>query len=280
MLNRFSPLMQRIVASIVVTGILLFVLEFAFTPYLSLLVPLLAILFFGAALKEYYGIAKIQGFKPREKIAYSLTAAYIFAIYFGSISGNQDCLPLYALSVGLFVLFTAFFFNGENPLANIAITLFGIVYLIIPLSCCLQINYFFPPHSQEDGRWWLLYLLAATYLTDGFALFTGQTFGKHKLAPVISPKKTWEGAFGGLAASIIVSISFALYAPITLSLSQGIILGFFIGTIGQIGDLAESLLKRNVGVKDSSKIPGLGGMLDVVDSLVFTAPLLYLYLKS
>lgn len=280
MLSSLPPLAQRIIASSVVIGTLLLALFFSFTPYLSVCVPLLAILLFGAALKEYYDIAKIKGFKPREKSAYSLTVAYVLAIYIGSVPGYQDSLPLYALAIGLFVLFTAFFLDGENPLVNIAITLFGIVYLIIPLSCTLQINYFFPPGSGEDGRWWVLYLLCATYLTDSCALFAGQTFGKHKLAPVISPKKTWEGAIGGLIASIAISVIFALYAPISLTVTQGLVLGFFIGAIAQVGDLAESLLKRDVGVKDSSKIPGLGGMLDVVDSLVFTAPLLYLYLKS
>ncbi len=280
MLTSLPPIFQRIIASTVVIGSLLFALFFSFTPYLSLIVPLLSILLFGAALKEYYDIAKLKGFKPREKSAYSLTVAYILAIYLGSLSEHQDSLPLYALAIGLFVLFTAFFLDGENPLVNIAITLFGIVYLIIPLSCTLQINYFFPPDSAEDGRWWVIYLLCTTYLTDTCALFAGQAFGKHKLAPVISPKKTWEGAAGGLIAAIIVSLGFSLYAPITLNTVQSIVLGTCIGAIAQVGDLAESLLKRDVGVKDSSKIPGLGGMLDVVDSLVFTAPLLYLYLKS
>lgn len=280
MLASLSPIVQRVIASTVVIGSLLLALYFSFTPYLSLLVPFLAALLFGAALKEYYDIAKIKGFKPREKTAYSLTIAYILAIYLGSFSGYQDSLPLYALAVGLFVLFCAFFLDGENPMVNIAITLFGIVYLVIPLSCTLQINYFFPPDSPEDGRWWVIYLMTATYLTDTCALFAGQTFGKHKLAPFISPKKTWEGAIGGLLAAIVVSLIFSLYAPISLNIVQSLVLGFSIGTIAQVGDLAESLLKRDVGVKDSSKIPGLGGMLDVVDSLVFTAPLLYLYLKS
>ena len=280
MLASLSPLLQRVIASSVVIGTLLFALYFSFTPYLSLLAPILSLLLFGAALKEYYAIAKLKGFKPREKSAYTLTVAYVLAIYAGSFSGHQDSFPLYALAIGLFVLFTAFFMDGENPLVNIAITLFGIVYLIIPLSCTLQINYFYPLETGEDGRWWVIYLLCATYLTDSCALFAGQAFGKHKLAPVISPKKTWEGAIGGLSASILVSIIFALYAPISLNITQGVVLGFFIGAIAQVGDLAESLLKRDVGVKDSSKIPGLGGMLDVVDSLVFTAPLLYLYLKS
>lgn len=280
MLASLPPLVQRIIASTVVIGTLLLALYFSFTPILSIGIPLLAILLFGAALKEYYDIAKMKDFRPREKSAYSLTIAYILAIYIGSVSGYQDCLPLYALAIGLFVLFSAFFLDGENPLVNIAITLFGIVYLIIPLSCILQINYFFPPGSAEDGRWWVIYLLSTTYLTDSCALFAGQAFGKHKLAPVISPKKTWEGAIGGLIASLGVSVIFVLYAPISLTMTQGVILGFFIGSIAQVGDLAESLLKRDVGVKDSSKIPGLGGMLDVVDSLVFTAPLLYLYLKS
>jgi phosphatidate cytidylyltransferase len=275
----FHPLVQRLIASVLVTGLLALAVVFSFTPYVSILVPLLSILFFGAALKEYYDIAKLKGFRPRVKSAYAIAATYLIAIYLGAFSGHQDSFPLYAIAIGLLVLFTAFILDGENPMVNIAITLFGIVYLIIPLGCILQINYLFPPESLEDGRWWVFYLMGITYATDSFALFAGQTFGKHKLAPTISPKKTWEGAAGGLLAAVVVSLLFSLFAPLSLPLVHSIILGLTMGCIAQIGDLAESLLKRDVGVKDSSKIPGLGGMLDVVDSLVFTAPLLYLYLK-
>ncbi len=279
MISTLPPLMQRVVMSTLVIGALAFTVINSFSPYLSVFVPLLAILLFGSALKEYYDIAKIKGYKPREKTAYSLTIAYIFAIYLGARAGYQDSLPLIALAIGLFALFSAFFFDGKNPLVNIAITLFGIIYLIIPLSCLLQINYFYRLDMIEDGRWWVFYLLAVTYTTDTCALFAGKFFGKNKLAPFISPKKTWEGAIGGLISAIAVSIALAQLSPISMTLTQGITLGTLLGCLAQVGDLAESLLKRDVGVKDSSKIPGLGGMLDVVDSLVFTSPIVYLYLK-
>lgn len=279
MITHLPPLMQRILMSSLVITALAFAVVYSFSPYLSVFVPALAILLFGTALKEYYDIAKIKGFKPREKTAYSLTIAYILAIYLGARAGYQDSLPLIALAIGLFALFTAFFFDGKNPLVNIAITLFGIIYLIIPLSCLLQINYFYRLDMVEDGRWWVFYLLTVTYTTDTCALFSGKFFGKNKLAPFISPKKTWEGAIGGLISAIAVSIAFTQFSPISMTLSQGVVLGALLGCLAQVGDLAESLLKRDVGVKDSSKIPGLGGMLDVVDSLVFTSPLVYLYLK-
>ena len=107
------------------------------------------------------------------------------------------------------------------------------------------------------------------------------------MAPYISPKKTWEGAIGGFFASLITSLFIYflvnyLYEvpPINLSLFHSIWLAGVLSVIAQFGDLSESLLKRDVGVKDSNSIPGLGGMLDVVDSLVFTAPLMYIYLKA
>ena len=122
-------------------------------------------------------------------------------------------------------------------------------------------------------------------MTDTGGFFIGKKFGKEKLAPYISPKKTWEGALGGFVAAIFSSIAVVFFASIFdpeafgLTLWQSIWLGAGIGICAQIGDLSESLLKRDGGIKDSNQVPGLGGMLDIVDSLVFSAPLVYIFLK-
>jgi phosphatidate cytidylyltransferase len=125
-----------------------------------------------------------------------------------------------------------------------------------------------------------------TFITNASAYFFGKSLGKNKLAPYISPKKTWEGAIGGFCIALIASMGFHVLAnlpnnpiPISLSFWESIFLGGILSFLAQLGDLAESLLKRDVGVKDSSHIPGVGGILDIVDSLVFTSPALYLYLK-
>jgi phosphatidate cytidylyltransferase len=132
----------------------------------------------------------------------------------------------------------------------------------------------------DAGRNWLYLVLFVTFASDSAAYFIGRSFGKRKLAPNISPGKTWEGAAGGLCGAVIMSLLFILPTPFQLALSYwpAIILGIFISFFGQIGDLAESALKRSGGVKDSGNLmPGHGGLLDRIDSVVFAGVVVYLY---
>ena len=132
-------------------------------------------------------------------------------------------------------------------------------------------------HGFPAGGWWILYTLAAVWSCDTGAYFTGRALGKHKLAPHISPKKTWEGAIGGAAASVLSGVLFAVFVPqMNLSPLTGALLALFASTMGQIGDLAESLIKRTYGVKDSGSIlPGHGGMFDRVDALIAASPVVF-----
>lgn len=168
-------------------------------------------------------------------------------------------------SLGALILFLMYFKSKENAFQNIGTSLFGVLYIAIPLSMMLDI--------LDIGRMWLVYLLVVTKVTDMAAYFVGRGFGKHKLAPALSPGKTIEGSVAGLVAAVALSALFSLFKFITLE--QSLYLGLALGILGQIGDLAESLLKRQVGVKDSNRLPGLGGILDMVDSLLFTTPVLY-----
>lgn len=283
-LERFSPLTQRFIISSFSLMILSIAIYTSFSFWFAFIIPLLASLVIGIAVREYYQIAKKKGLQPREKTGIFLTIFYVVAIFLSARSPYLDLLPLMSLGITLVTVFSAYFVRGQDPFINIAVTLFGILYLAIPLGCTIQINYFFPPGALQDGRWWLVYLLAITYLTDSSGLFFGKLFGHKKLAPFISPSKTWEGAIGSFCFALLVSIGFAFLSnnhmiPIKLTWTESILLGAFLSILAQLGDLSESLLKRDGGVKDSSKIPGLGGMLDVIDSLVFTAPLLYIYLR-
>lgn len=130
----------------------------------------------------------------------------------------------------------------------------------------------------DDGRNWVFFILFVTWASDTFAFFVGRKFGRHKLAPSISPGKTWEGAVGGVGAAVIMSILFFAPTPFRLPLIswQIIPLAVLVSIFGQLGDLVESLLKRNMGVKDSgSLMPGHGGVLDRIDSLVFASVVVY-----
>jgi len=132
----------------------------------------------------------------------------------------------------------------------------------------------------DAGRNWVFFALFTTFGSDTIAFFVGRALGRHRLAPSISPNKTWEGAIGGVFGAIIVSLFFTLPTPLNLPLSYGqaILLGLLVSVFGQFGDLVESLLKRNMGVKESSNmVPGHGGFLDRMDSVVFAGIVVYLY---
>lgn len=277
---------QRILFSCLGILSLAICITFSFSSYFKPIFILLNAGVISIALLEYYQLAEHKGFQPLEAIGIGSTIAYIIALAFSLHYSQLEALPSLILLLSFLLFFLMFFNRISSSLGNLAVTLFGIVYLAIPLGCALRINYFFPPHGLEDGRLWLAYVLVVSKMTDVGAYFTGKIFGKTPLAPSISPKKTVEGAIGGTIASVITSFFFSLFFPATqfpasfqITLVQSIWIGLLISILAQLGDLAESLLKRDAGVKDSSHLPGLGGILDVVDSLVFTLPLMYLLLQ-
>ncbi|MEG6521683.1 phosphatidate cytidylyltransferase [Desulfotomaculum sp. 1211_IL3151] len=139
--------------------------------------------------------------------------------------------------------------------------------------------FFYLTRELENGFLWVLLLLMTTWASDTFAYFVGRALGRHKLAPLLSPKKTVEGALGGIIGSVIIACIFVNYIP-SVSVISMITLGIFIGITALLGDLVESALKRQAGVKDSGQIiPGHGGFLDRFDSLLLTAPLVYYGVK-
>lgn len=139
--------------------------------------------------------------------------------------------------------------------------------------------FFYLTRELENGFLWVLLLLFTTWASDTFAYFVGRSLGRHKLAPLLSPKKTVEGALGGVIGSVIAACIFVIYIP-SVSVISLITLGVFIGITALLGDLVESALKRQAGIKDSGQIiPGHGGFMDRFDSLLLTAPLVYYGVK-
>jgi phosphatidate cytidylyltransferase len=141
------------------------------------------------------------------------------------------------------------------------------------------LGYFVALRGLDNGRNWVFLTVFATFGCDSSAYFIGRACGKRKLAPSISPGKTWEGSIAGLAGAVGVSLLFLLNTPLQLTSVnwwQLVIIGLLVSIFGQLGDLVESLFKRNTGAKDSGTIlPGHGGMLDRIDSLAFAAILVY-----
>ncbi|HXX73813.1 MAG TPA: phosphatidate cytidylyltransferase [Nitrospiraceae bacterium] len=165
--------------------------------------------------------------------------------------------------------------NLQHHLIDSAVTLFGVVYIGGALSHMILIR------SLPQGESLALFILFATWAADTGAYFVGKTFGRHPLVPAISPKKTVEGLLGGLAFAIIAVYVCRSWIPSDdVSMAGCVGLGSMLTIAGLIGDLAESALKRSAGVKDSSGLlPGHGGMLDRIDSLLFTAPAFYYYVR-
>jgi len=161
----------------------------------------------------------------------------------------------------------------EGAFSSWVWTIAGILYVGWLLSYLVALR-------LDAGRNWVFFTLFTTFGSDTAAFFAGGALGRHRLAPRISPNKTWEGAIAGVFGAIIVSLLFTLPTPLSLPLSYGqvVLLGLLVSIFGQFGDLIESLLKRNMGVKESGKlIPGHGGVLDRMDSVVFAGIVVYLY---
>lgn len=163
----------------------------------------------------------------------------------------------------------------------ISTTLFGLMYVPWLLNFVQKINYF--PKIGDSGHWYVLYFILVTKFSDLGAYVTGSLIGKHKMIPRISPGKTWEGFGGAVVITTGVSLAFVHFAGDRLpgmNLMHATILGVVLSIAAVIGDLIESLFKRESGVKDSGAFfPGIGGILDLLDSILFNAPLMYLYLR-
>lgn len=163
--------------------------------------------------------------------------------------------------------------NTFEALGGVATTLFGLAYIAALFSYLFYLR----AMDVERGAWLVLFLILVTKMGDAGAYVIGNLIGRHILMPRISPRKTIEGFVSAVLVSGLTAVmARAMLSPRELTIPVAFLLGIFLGVCGQLGDLAESLLKRDCQVKDSgTTVPGLGGILDVIDSLLFTAPLFY-----
>jgi phosphatidate cytidylyltransferase len=167
------------------------------------------------------------------------------------------------------------------PITTAALTLLGLLY--VPFLFNFVALLAFLPGDTEQNRFLLIYLLAVTKFSDVGAYVVGSLIGKHKMIPRISPGKTWEGFAGAILTSLAISVGLNRLMGshiVAISLTDSIILGLLLPLVSVVGDLAESVVKRDASIKDSGHtIPGIGGALDLIDSILFTAPVLYFYLQ-
>ena len=242
--------------------------------YLLLLV--LGIVFIAS--REYVKILEHKGFYPSLKIILASEIILALIMYFERTDYVAGALTICTFGAFLWVLF-----RGRQPyIANVATTILGFVYCgYFPLHLLLLRNI----HSTQynDGLGFVVMMFTAILMTDVGCYYAGTKFGKHKLAPVISPNKTIEGSIGGIISAIFGAVIIGLFINYWYE-SLNWHISFFAGLIctvfAQIGDLCESLIKRDAGVKDSGhSLPGHGGFLDRCDSFIFTIPVMYYFCK-
>ncbi len=278
-----NDLTRRTAASIISIAVAACLLIFAFNPWFRYIVALAVALLTCVAIWEYGQFAKAKGGRMILPILILISACQVLSFFF-SIEwfGSKDFLPLLIFFMGFLILNALHFKEKEGAVVDLAFSAFGLLYIAVPMGMLLGILYGI---NGQDGRWWVAYLLVVTKITDMGAYFGGSLWGRRKLAPTISPGKTIEGALVGLACAIAASFIFYLISVYSgaigfhLGKIHWLWLGLLLGCIGQFGDLSESLLKRDVNKKDSNVLPGLGGILDLIDSLLFNTFIIYLYLN-
>jgi len=243
--------------------------------YFLLLVE--ALIFLG--LYEFYSIVRA---KQVEISLFLLIPLGLLIGWFSFLGGEKYVLPVIFLAF-LSGSFYQILKNGtEKASTNIVFFILGIIYVPFFFSHLILIRQL-PNYlglEYKIGGLWVIFILVCVWFCDTLAYFIGAPLGKHQLTPQISPKKTIEGAIGGIAGALGGAI-FSHYVFLNfVSLKHLLLISFLIGTVGQIGDLVESSFKREVGLKDTSAIiPGHGGILDRFDSLLFVSPLVYYYLR-
>ncbi len=221
---------------------------------------------------ELWTIIKNREYRPSLLFSILLTNFYLFTRLSYEYELNIDIIYFNLIFLVLvFLIFAEHFVfkkNKENMVTNIAITFFISIYIGYLLSYLIFIR------KLEQGHIYLSFVLFSTWMSDAAAYLVGVKFGKNHIFPKVSPNKTLEGSIGGVFGGVLSGLLFSFFAPLNLYLLA--FLGLIISISGQIGDLFESMIKRNFKVKDSGNmIPGHGGILDCMDSILFSVPVLY-----
>jgi phosphatidate cytidylyltransferase len=236
---------------------------------------LLVSAFIGLGLYEFFSLAEKKNIFVYNYFGIIIGMLVPIIVYLQK--GNEGYFtlePFFIVIACLFIFVLQFARrDSSQALASIAVTMFGLLYIAWFFSFFIKLK--FLPH----GTLLVSFLILVTKMGDVGAYIIGRSIGRHSLIPRISPHKTVEGTIGGLAFSVATALASKSYLP-EFSYAHLVILGILLGILAQVGDLAESLLKRDCGVKDSgTNLPGFGGVLDIMDSLLFTVPIFYFYVQ-
>lgn len=269
-----------------VTAVFVSHLSWAFLGLIALLAVLASI--------EYFRMLRVARVTCFPVFGVLMAVLYGLAVCCFFISGRQapgglEPLAVFAVLAGAFTLQLRRPIHGLDALQGVAFTVLGFVYIAVCFHFTARLlfvtpdGFATPGRVGETGALLLLWLLAVTKFTDMGAYLTGSFVGRHKMIPHVSPAKTWEGFAGALAFAQLAACGLPWLFPPLLPVLGGwghaVALGFILALLAVIGDLAESVVKRALDAKDSGRIlPGIGGALDLIDSVCFTAPALYFYL--
>lgn len=279
----FQDLTKRLITSLVSLGVLACILIFSYVGVVKWVIALFASGIGALGIWEYCRLAKLQGSRGLIELCMVIGTLTVLGFFVSTFDTRFSLLPFILIFIGGISVFLYHFDKVQQSTESIAKALFGIIYVAVPIGLLLKILYLFSPCKMgHEGRVWFLYLLVVTKITDVGAYFGGRLFGNKKLAPALSPGKTIMGAMIGFAVAVLFSAAFYFVGKFVpnfyLSFTDSLWLGALLGFLGQVGDLGESLFKRAAEVKDSNRLTGLGGVLDMVDSLLFTTPVIYFFL--
>ena len=264
-----------------IIGVVLFA-TIMFLPYtLPFALVISGFAFFGV--RELYRAVRTQGGDPNEVLGILACFLFQYAAWTHQGASFTPYQPALLMLLVIGALLSELFKGRPKPTLSIGATLLGGIYVGWLSSYVTLLHgvdlpiVHIPIAHTTSGEWLVLFVSAATWLSDSGALFFGKGLGRHEMAPNISPAKTWEGSIGGLAMSLLGGALIGSWIHLQLPFSLG--LALLCGISGQIGDLCESALKRDLGVKDfGDVIPGHGGILDRIDSILFSAPLGYYFI--
>ncbi|MGQ4806850.1 hypothetical protein NKDENANG_00186 [Candidatus Entotheonellaceae bacterium PAL068K] len=254
---------KRIISVVAVLPPLILFLYYAPMAFFLVLVLGLVVL----SLHEYFHMLALVPLPVCPKTSYVMAILYILTAYLGGIRWLPMMLflSIVALTVSAFRVSQP----GAERFRALLYSLFGVLFIGWSLSHLILLRHL------ETGKGYIFFLCGIVWLNDSAAMYVGKGLGRHQMAPVISPGKTWEGAIGGILGGLLAATLGARVFLPHLALWQSVLLGFLLALAAQISDLGESMLKRYTGVKDSGAlIPGHGGLLDRIDGLLFAAPML------
>ena len=272
-------LWQRVLSALFFIPILFVSIWFG-DPWFSVVVAVAALL----GVVEFYDMFSQKRWQPLTFFGMLWTLFFVFNAHYTHSYGSETTQllvtsALVSSAVILSLLCSLFLrSSGDRVLFGWAWSLAGVLYM----GCLLSYWILLMNSGEWVGRDWVLLALFSTFAFDTTAYFVGRAFGKHKMVPTVSPGKTWEGAIGGLAGAIaaVIILALILNTPLDIGYGKLVFIGFAVGVFAQIGDLAESQLKRSTGLKESGGlIPGHGGILDRLDSIVFTGVVVYYCLR-